>query len=92
MATAVAIAIRKQGAIERIGRALDIDTYVQGRDADMTDVILMERIADAVEEKAKAPELREVVAQASIEELSELPGVGEATAKRLKKAAKEGDK
>jgi DNA uptake protein ComE-like DNA-binding protein len=92
MATAVSIAIRKQEAIERIGVALGIDTYVQGRDADMGDAILFERIADAAEQKAKEPSLREAVASASVEELSELPGVGEATAKRLKKVAKEGDK
>lgn len=49
MATKASINMRKQAALGRIAQALGVDTAVQGRDADLANAIILERIADAVE-------------------------------------------
>lgn len=87
MASDVAIAIRKKAAIDRIAKAMAIDlAAVQHRDPRMAETLLLEAIADSAEQGAKKPaSLREAIAKAPVEELTELPGVGEATAKAIKK-------
>lgn len=71
MATKAAIAIRRDSAIERIAKVLDVDLSVQSRDPDMATAILLERIADAVEVRPPA-DLRTVALASSDDELKEL--------------------
>ena len=84
MATKAAISIRRQTAIERIAKALDVDLGVQSRDADMGTAILLERIADAVETQPPA-DLRTVVLASTDDELKEL-GLSATAIKKLREA------
>lgn len=81
------IAMRKQAAIDRIVAALGVDDDVPGRRAEMAEVLLLERIADSMENTK--PDLAGIIANASIRELAAMPGIGEATARRIKQAAAE---
>jgi hypothetical protein len=53
MASPLAIALRRQAAIDRIVQVLDVDFAVQGNNAALNEAIVLERIADAVETLAK---------------------------------------
>lgn len=49
MASPLSIAQRKRAALDRMVKHLDVDPVIQGRDVGLNDVILLERVADAVE-------------------------------------------
>lgn len=89
MASEVSIAIRKQDAINRIGKALGVDIHVQGRDANINDAIRLERIADAAEGKRATGSLAAALLNAKDSELAELPYVGERGVDRVREWAKE---
>lgn len=82
MATKAAIAIRRDSAIERIAKALDVDLSVQSRDPDMATAILLERIADAVDAQP-AMDLRSVALASTDDELKEI-GLSATAIKKLR--------
>lgn len=53
MPSSLAISLRRKEALDRIVAVVPVDTRIQGRDTVWGDVILLERIADAVEAQGK---------------------------------------
>jgi DNA uptake protein ComE-like DNA-binding protein len=91
MATQAALARRREVVLQRLADALNV-TPVRHRNADVQSVMQLEAIADAAEAQGQRSwhnDLQSAVESASVKDLAELPGVGEVTAKRIKKAAKD---
>lgn len=97
MASTNAKAVRRADALQRLAVALDVeqaDLHGNARgDNELAAIMTLERLANALEsrlaEAKQAGTLATVVAGASVAELAALPGVGDVTAKRIKKAAED---
>lgn len=103
MATKKSIAIRNEQALGRIeesaaalSQALSLDApdlRPHRRDADIGRAAQLAAIADLLEDalanlpEPQAPVLADVIAAATTEELEAIPGIGAATAKRIKEGA-----
>lgn len=98
MATAVSIAKRRLRALTRISAATGANVERTHRDPAMAEALTLEALADLIEGRpiqaeptpaaapSPAPTLAELLAQATVAELEALPGIGAATAKRIKAA------
>jgi DNA uptake protein ComE-like DNA-binding protein len=94
MATAHARAQRKADALARLSSSLGINTTDLARassgDPDLAQVIVLERVADAVEsaQGTQGADLKAAIQAASSEDLVSIPGIGEKSASALKDWAK----
>lgn len=95
MASAVSIKIRRDAALARINQILNVDTAPGSKDAGIADAILLERIADGVEETEaaladarQAGGLAEAITAATDDELAAY-GLSVTAIKAARKAAAE---
>jgi DNA uptake protein ComE-like DNA-binding protein len=94
MAAAVEISKRRETALGQIQAITGIDVERTHRDPRMAETLTLEAVADLlsglgvtpVPSQQASPSLAEMLAQASLDELIALPGIGAATAKRIKAA------
>jgi DNA uptake protein ComE-like DNA-binding protein len=92
MATAVSIAKRRERALSRIQTATGVNVEQTHRDPALGEVLTLEAVADLFDAAPTpaaiqpAPTLADLLAQATVTELEAIPGIGAATAKRIKAA------
>lgn len=94
MASTHAKAVRRAGVLQRLSDRLGVqqaDLHAQAKgDAEMALILTLERVADAIETNVQAQErgdLRSVIAAASDDELTALPGIGDKSLSQLREWA-----
>lgn len=93
MAGLLAKAQRRADVLQRLSSRLNVDTSdlsgkVRG-DPELTTIVTLERIADALESQKATGDLRSVIAAASDDDLIAIPGIGEKSLEALRAWANE---
>jgi DNA uptake protein ComE-like DNA-binding protein len=85
MASTLQKAQRRAAAMERLADALGVDLSVHAKgDIELMHILQLERIADALPDRGSTNSLYAAIEAAGEEELTTIPGIGPATAKRIK--------